>query len=77
MRFVVKSWKRRVYVVAMAVMFSVIVVPVAGAIPTNDDLDNALFVADGYSAAINNVGATLEAGEANGSCEAVTADWSM
>jgi len=76
-RFVIKSWKRRVYVVAMAVMFSVIVVPVAGAIPTNDDLDNALFVADGYSAAINNVGSTLEAGEANGSCEAVTADWSM
>ncbi len=77
MRFVVKSWKRRVYLVALTVMFSVIVVPVAGAIPTNDDLDNAVVITDGYSAAINNVGSTIEAGEADGSCEAVAAGWSM
>ncbi|VAW09011.1 hypothetical protein MNBD_ACTINO02-1026, partial [hydrothermal vent metagenome] len=73
----VKSWKRRVYLVALTVMFSVIVVPVAGAIPTNDDLDNAVVITDGYSAATNNVGSTIEAGEADGSCEAVAAGWSM
>lgn len=48
-----------------AVMFSALVVVGAGAAPTNDDLNDALFVVDGYSDSQDNTEATLEIGEPN------------
>ena len=74
--------KRRVgLIVATALMVSMLVIPIAGvgaAVgPANDNLANALLITDGYNAAIDTTGATLETSETVGSCSYSSPSWSV
>ena len=61
-----------------AVLSTVLVAPVpAGAVPTNDDLANALLVQDNEEPVVDTTGASLEGGEVAGSCEYGTVTWSV
>jgi len=71
--------QRAVLIVAQIIMFSLIVVPIAGAVPTNDTLDNATLVADNDLVWTNTTGATFDAGEPAPGCNFVgdTLTWSV
>jgi len=64
-------------ILAQVVVLSMIVTTGAGAAATNDDLDNALLITDGYAADIDSTGATLDDGGVSGTCQTGSPNWSI
>ncbi len=60
--------QRAVLIVAQIIMFSIVVVPIAGAVPTNDTLDGAVAVVDDDVVWTDTTGATISGGEPAPGC---------